>query len=137
MNLSPRSVNVITLFADDLAGTKSFYQKVFELPLIWEDENSAVFRLENMMINLLDVSAAPELIAPGEVASSDAGSRFVFTVDVDDVDAACAQLAGHGVTLLNGPMDRPWGRRTASFTDPAGHIWEFAKDLPPAEGQDG
>jgi len=24
-------------------------------------------------------------------------------------------------------MDRPWGIRTASFKDPAGHIWEIAK----------
>ena len=42
----------------------------------------------------------------------------------------CAELAARGVTLLNGPMDRPWGIRTASFTDPSGHIWEIAGDLP-------
>jgi uncharacterized glyoxalase superfamily protein PhnB len=53
----------------------------------------------------------------------------VFTIGVDDVDAVCAELAGRGVTLLNGPMDRPWGIRTASFTDPGGHIWEIAQDL--------
>jgi uncharacterized glyoxalase superfamily protein PhnB len=39
----------------------------------------------------------------------------------------CAQLTARGVTLLNGPMDRPWGVRTASFSDPGGHIWEIAK----------
>jgi len=33
---------------------------------------------------------------------------------------------GEGVGLLNGPVDRPWGMRTASFTDPGGHIWELA-----------
>jgi uncharacterized glyoxalase superfamily protein PhnB len=52
---------------------------------------------------------------------------MVFTLQVDDVDAKCAELAARGVTLLNGPMDRPWGIRTASFADPAGHIWEIAK----------
>jgi uncharacterized glyoxalase superfamily protein PhnB len=31
------------------------------------------------------------------------------------------------VKLLNGPMDRPWGIRTAAFADPAGHVWEIAK----------
>ena len=54
-------------------------------------------------------------------------SRLVFTLTVDDVDAMCAELAARGVTLLNGPMDRPWGIRTASFFDPGGHIWEIAK----------
>jgi uncharacterized glyoxalase superfamily protein PhnB len=54
------------------------------------------------------------------------GSRFVFTLEVDDVDAKAAELTARGVELLNGPMDRPWGPRTASFRDPAGHVWEIA-----------
>ena len=49
-----------------------------------------------------------------------------FTLEVEDVDAMCAELATRGVTLLNGPIDRPWGIRTASFMDPGGHIWEIA-----------
>jgi uncharacterized glyoxalase superfamily protein PhnB len=60
------------------------------------------------------------------VATREAGSRLQFTIEVDDVDAICAQLAARGVELLNGPMDRPWGPRTASFQDPGGHIWEIA-----------
>ena len=53
--------------------------------------------------------------------------RFQLTIEVDDVDATCAELAERGVELLNGPIDRPWGVRTASFRDPGGHIWEIAK----------
>jgi len=45
-------------------------------------------------------------------------------VGVDDVDAVCEDLASRGVELLNGPMDRPWGMRTAAFADPDGHVWE-------------
>ena len=52
-----------------------------------------------------------------------------LTVQVDDVDATCAALAERGVRLLNGPMDRPWGIRTAAFADPAGHVWEIAAPL--------
>ena len=61
------------------------------------------------------------------MASREAGARLQFTIEVDDVDAMCAELATHGVELLNGPMDRPWGIRTASFRDPSGHIWEIAQ----------
>ena len=50
----------------------------------------------------------------------------MLTVNVEDVDAVCGVLAERGVALLNGPMDRPWGVRTASFSDPFGHIWEIA-----------
>ncbi len=67
------------------------------------------------------------VVAPAEVAGRGEGARFVFTIEVDDVDGMCAELAARGVTLLNGPMDRPWGVRTASFVDPAGYIWEIAK----------
>jgi Uncharacterized protein conserved in bacteria len=132
MSESLRSVGAITLFVEDLQRAKSFYRDVFDLPVVWEDENSAVFKLDNTVINLLDVSAAPELIAPGAVAGPEAGSRFMLSIWVDDADAVCAELEKRGVTLLNGPIDREWGKRTASFTDPGGHIWEIAQDIPQA-----
>jgi catechol 2,3-dioxygenase-like lactoylglutathione lyase family enzyme len=124
------SVGAITLFAEDLGRSKSFYQDVFGLPLVFEDANSAAFTCGDTIINVLDVAAAPELIGPATVAGPDAGARYQLTTEVDDVDAVCAELARRGVTLLNGPMNRPWGIRTASFTDPGGHIWEIAQSLP-------
>jgi uncharacterized glyoxalase superfamily protein PhnB len=64
------------------------------------------------------------------VAAEDRGNAAQITIEVDDVDAACTELEDKGVVLLNGPMDRPWGIRTASFCDPDGHIWEIAAQLP-------
>ena len=79
-----------------------------------------------MLVNLLDAREAPELIAPASVGGPGAGARFQLTINVEDVDATCVELERRGVTLLNGPMDRPWGVRTAAFADPAGHVWEVA-----------
>ena len=123
----PKKISTITLFAEDLAATKAFYQEVFGLPVYFEDADSAVFNFGNLLVNLLTTSAAPELIEPAAVGSPEAGLRFQLTVDVDDVDATCALLAERGVELLNGPIDLPWGVRTAAFRDPAGHAWEIAK----------
>jgi catechol 2,3-dioxygenase-like lactoylglutathione lyase family enzyme len=122
----PRGIGAITLFVEDLEAAKRFYREVFGLPVRFEDHSSAVFEFGSTLVNLLDVTAAPELIEPAVVARPEAGSRFQFTIEVDDVDAMCAELATRGVELLNGPMDRPWGPRTASFRDPGGHIWEIA-----------
>ena len=130
MTASLRSVGAITLFVEDPQRSKSFYQDVFGVPLIYEDDDAVTFKFESMIVNLLKTPAANDLIAPGVVASREAGSRFQLTVWVDDADAACAQLAAHGVSLLNGPMNREWGVRTAAFTDPDGHIWEIAQQLP-------
>jgi predicted enzyme related to lactoylglutathione lyase len=123
----PRGIFATTLFVEDLPATKQFYQDVFELPIEYEDSVSAVFNFGNSLINLLDISEAPGLIGPANVADRFAGARMQLTIQVDDVDAKCAQLASRGVKLINGPMDRPWGIRTACFSDPAGTIWEIAK----------
>jgi lactoylglutathione lyase len=128
--LKSTNIHAITLFTENLEESKAFYGTVLGLPLIFEDPNSAVFQFDNTMINLLKIQAAHELIAPGQVAGPGAGARAQFTIGVDDVDAVCAELTKRGVTLLNGPMDRPWGIRTACFADPSGHIWEIAADLP-------
>jgi catechol 2,3-dioxygenase-like lactoylglutathione lyase family enzyme len=123
----PSGISAITLFLEDLAAAKEFYSRVFGLPVVFEDDESVVFRLGNTLVNLLKTTAAGELIEPAAVAPREAGSRLQLTIEVDDVDAMCAELTARGVVLLNGPMNRPWGVRTASFMDPAGHIWEIAK----------
>lgn len=127
MTAWPKGISAITLFVEDMEATKAFYETVFGLPVHYEDDASAVFQFGDTLINLLSVTAVPELIKPASIASREAGHRFVLTITVDDVDAICARLAERGVTRLNGPMDRPWGIRTASFVDPGGYIWEIAK----------
>ena len=122
----PGAISAITLFVEDLEAAKRFYRDVFELAVTFEDDSSTVFRFGETLVNLLKTSEAPGLVEPAIVATRDAGVRFQFTLGVDDVDAMCEQLKKRGVDLLNGPMDRPWGIRTASFRDPGGHIWEIA-----------
>jgi catechol 2,3-dioxygenase-like lactoylglutathione lyase family enzyme len=119
-------IAAITLFVEDLDRAKGFYARTFALPIHFEDGESAVFKFGGTMINLLASTAAPELIGPATVGRPESGSRFQFTLQVADVDATCTELTGRGVTLLNGPIDRPWGVRTASFQDPDGNIWELA-----------
>ena len=119
-------IAAITLFVEDVETAKQFYREVFGLPVHFEDEVSAVFNFGGTLVNLLKASEARELIGPAVVASAQAGARMQLTIGVDDVDAICAELSKRGVELLNGPMDRPWGVRTAAFRDPGGHIWEIA-----------
>jgi catechol 2,3-dioxygenase-like lactoylglutathione lyase family enzyme len=134
MTVSLKGLGAITLFVEDLERSRSFYQDVFGLQVINEDEDSAAFDFGNTIINLLRAPAARTLIEPVAVAGREAGSRSQLTIWVDDADAACAELEARGVELLNGPIDREWGVRTACFTDPAGNVWEIAQGLSRAEG---
>jgi catechol 2,3-dioxygenase-like lactoylglutathione lyase family enzyme len=123
-------LGALTLFVEDLDAATSFYRDVLGLSVVHQDEDSTVVDLGNTLVNLLQSAAAHELVAPAPVAAPGAGVRMQLTAWVDDVDGVCELLRARGVQLLNGPVDRPWGKRTAAFTDPAGTVWEVAQDIP-------
>ncbi len=123
------NLECITLFVEDLSQAKSFYENIFAVKPVFEDQNCTVIRLDNVMLNLLKISESSELIAPVKVADRASGARLMFTIKVRNVDEVCTQLQKNGVILLNGPINRPWGRRTAVFCDPAGNNWEIAQEI--------
>ena len=117
MSSWPGDIAAITLFTEDLAASREFYQRVFGLPVHYEDDVSAVFEFGGTLINLLNVSEADGLIGPAPVASPDAGARFQFTLGVDDVDATCADLRDEGWSCSTAPSTGPGGSaRRASAT---------------------
>ena len=123
MTTWPGGIAALTLFVEDLAACRTFYQEVFGQAAVFEDPHSAVFRFGETLVNLLQVDNAAELVEPATAASPEAGNRFVLTLEVDDVDAMCESLGARGVTLLNGPMDRPWvlaPRASATRADTSG-----------------
>jgi catechol 2,3-dioxygenase-like lactoylglutathione lyase family enzyme len=131
MSAIPGNVSAITLFVSDIDASKTWYGTLLEGDAIFQDDVSAAFRLDHVIVNLLAVTDAPELVEPAAVATPVTVSALL-TITVEDCDAACAALAAKGVEILNGPIDRPWGVRTAAFQDPDGHAWELAQPIPQA-----
>jgi len=123
------SIDAITMFVADPQRSKTFYGAAFGVEPIHEDDDSVAFRLQNIVVNLLALPAAAELITPATPSATEDAHRFQLTVPVQNVDDTCRDLATNGIELLNGPLDRPWGVRTAAFADPDGHIWEIAHNL--------
>lgn len=123
----PQSFGAITLFVADPQAAKEFYARVFDTSPIFEADDAVTLKIGDVLLNLLAEGSAGELIEPAAVGPRDAGARSQFTVWVEDADAACSELKSRGVELLNGPIDRPWGVRTAAFSDGDGHIWELAQ----------
>lgn len=134
MSMAPANVGAITLFVASAQRSKSFYGNVFELEPVYEDEVSTVFKFGHTLVNLLELQAARELVAPADIGAEETRSRFQLTIWVEDADAVSAELQARGVTLVNGPIDREWGVRTACFADPDGHLWEIAQNLAPSAG---
>lgn len=88
MTKSPTAIGAITLFVLDVQISTTWYGNVFRAPLVFEDDVSAVYKFDNMLVNLLARTAAPGLIAPAKVANPGVGAQFQFTIWTDDVDAA-------------------------------------------------
>jgi catechol 2,3-dioxygenase-like lactoylglutathione lyase family enzyme len=130
MDAAVSGLGALTVFVEDLDASTSFYRDILGLKRVYQDENSTVFDLGNTLVNLLRVEAARDLVAPAAVAPAGMGVRVQLTAWVEDVDAVCALLQSRGVAMLSGPVDRPWGKRTAAFADPSGTVWEVAQDIP-------
>jgi lactoylglutathione lyase len=64
------AVEVITIFAEDLPATKAFYTDVFGLPLVFEDAVSAVFKFDDLLLNVPRVSEVPKLVEPAPVGAT-------------------------------------------------------------------
>ena len=120
------TVSAISLFVEDVAQARRFYQDVFGVAVVYEDGVSTALKFDHLIVNLLATSEAAALVEPAPVGGADAGARFQLSIWVDDVDAVHADLERRGITGMVGPVDRPWGMRTVTFTDPAGHCWEIA-----------
>jgi catechol 2,3-dioxygenase-like lactoylglutathione lyase family enzyme len=125
-----KEIGAMTLFVEDLDRCKAFYQNVFGLQAQVPDQDTAMFRFTNVFVFLHKAAGVPEPVP--EILREALKGAGQFAIIVDDVDAVCEELGGHGVELLSGPANRPWGMRTATFADPAGHIWEIAQEVPEA-----
>jgi catechol 2,3-dioxygenase-like lactoylglutathione lyase family enzyme len=123
-----REIGAITLFVPDLDRATAFYQEVFGLPANGMAADTAMFQFKNLFV-FLHQAATGQVPVPEVRAEAEKGAGQ-FAIIVDDVDAVCAELTARGVEVITGPADRPWGMRTVTFADPAGHIWEIAQGLP-------
>jgi catechol 2,3-dioxygenase-like lactoylglutathione lyase family enzyme len=120
-------VSAISLFVEDLAAAKTFYTTVFDVPIVAQDTVSCAVKFDNLIVNLLLAPEGEGLVAPAPVGGPDAGRRFQLSIWVDDLGSVVEQLEKHGIRALTGPVVQPWGMKTLTFADPAGHSWEVAQ----------
>ena len=130
LDATATGLGALTMFVEDVQHVRAFYRDVLGLRAVFEDDVSIVFDLGGTMLNVLEVTAAADVVAPARPAAVGDMPRMLLSLWVEDVDAVCRDVQERGVVLLNGPVDRSWGKRTAAFTDPAGAVWEVAQDIP-------
>lgn len=101
------------LWVDDLAAARRFYGEALGLAQLWEQPTAIGYDVGVTLIVELD----------GGDAGEDLVGRFAgLSLEVDDMDAAHADLTAKGVVFVSPPARMPWGGVLAHFKDPAGNV---------------
>jgi len=123
-----KQIGAVNLIVGDLERSKAFYQEVFGLPLLHEDEETAMFRFADMYVFLQRGGADQGGPSDDALRLARAGVGQ-FVIFVDDVDAVRVELEQAQVPTISGPADRDWGMRTLTLADPGGYTWEITQEL--------
>ena len=106
-------VDFVTLPAEDFEASVHFYETVLGLPPVkrWGDMPGAEFQAGNLTLAIMDPTAFGQEFRPHGVP---------VEFQVDDVDAARANLEAQGVRFVSETMDSGVCHQ-AIFLDPAGN----------------
>ena len=111
----------------DYVRSVAFYRDVVGLHIFREWVTGTVFFLGG---GLLELSRSAPAVTEDKIS---------LWLQVRDVDAEFARLEAAGVTVVEAPVDEPWGLREARIRDPDGLMLvlvEIPPDHPMRRGRD-
>ena len=117
------------LVVHDLEKCMAFYQDILGLKVLFTDDVSAAYKIEDHDLVVLKEAAAAEMVG-AEALEVGKGSRVILCLGVENVDATYEALTAKGAKGIRPPKSQAWGRRTAYFADPDGNLWELWHELP-------
>lgn len=103
---------VANIATDDVAAAKSFYGDVLGLDMLMDHGWIVTWGSQEKMT--VQVSVATEGGSGTPVPD--------LSIEVDDVDAALADMKAAGFAIEYGPADEPWGVRRFFVRDPLGRL---------------
>jgi len=107
------------IVVDDVAGQVDFLRNVFD---------AAGDVIEGRPVELL-VGDSLVMISP--TTERDAFPAFLY-IYVDNADAAFERAIAAGASVLEAPLDTPYGDRRAMVRDPFGNVFQIAHPNPEA-----
>lgn len=115
----------VILITSNYQGMKNFYKTTLDFPVAHDvpEEEFTQFQMKNCYLAVYGKSFVAKLVEEKYLGKS-GGAIYSFG-ESEDVDRDYQQLLAKGVQFTSPPQTRPWGQRTAYFTDPDGNIWEI------------
>lgn len=123
----PARINLVTLGVADVARSKAFYERLGFRAAGFESETVAFFDMNGTVLGLYGREALAE-----DAGVEDDGSGFRgFSLAINfasksDVDNALGFAETCGGSIVQPAREVFWGGYSGYFSDPDGHLWEFA-----------
>ncbi len=121
-----RSLDYVIVPCDDLAAMRRFYTEVLRFTILDEDQDWVGLQVGSLFLGLRPRGRAYD--GPPSPDTS-AGIQLSFRVPPADVDLAYVELQGHGIEVIEAPIDQDWPHRTLFFHDPEHNIIEIYADI--------
>ena len=118
-----RPIVEIALFTEDVAALAGFYARSLGAQPAFQNDGMALFQVDGIQL-LIHHKAPPDpayAVDPGGPPNEDH-----IALAVPDLDAACAELEGQGLTIAVPSQSFSWGR-SAYLRDPDGRLVELSE----------
>ena len=121
----------VRLLVTEYEACYHFYRDTLGLPIGFEDDIYASFKLRDGMIAIYSRPMMAEHIGASDLpVTAESQDRFVLQLQVDDIEQTLDQLRAKGVAIVQELTTRPtWGARTAHIRDPDGTLIEISQWL--------
>ena len=124
------TINLITIWVDDLFKMKNFYHKVLGFKIKNELDDYVEFHNEGVRFALCNRKIMTEYSDAFSETSRGQAFELAFPCEkAEDVDLTYSLLINMGAKDIQEPKDMPWQQRTALFADPEGNIHEIFCEL--------
>ena len=121
----------VRLLVTEYEACYHFYRDTLGLPIGFEDDIYASFKLRDGMIAIYSRPMMAEHIGTSDLPeTAECQDRAVLQLQVDDIEQTLDQLRAKGVAIVQELTTRPtWGARTAHIRDPDGTLIELSQWL--------
>lgn len=120
----PAQLPAVVVGVRDLARTRRFYEN-----LGWRsrprDGLLARFELDGAALVLFPLDMLADAIGVPATEGFAGITPAMMFADTEALQEALDAVVEAGGRVVTGPVDRPWGVRTAYFADPEDNIWEL------------
>lgn len=123
-------LNDFRLLVNDFAASFHFWHEIVGLATIFRDENNIYAELDagDVHLELLRADYFAASLGSAQSVPVQEGYRGVIVFEVEDLEAAYADLVQRGAPSLAAPHDHPAGfARVALLTAPDGYVLELFK----------